>query len=55
MIEGIPGSANRPAAAAADQRGIAPRRVIGRCGLDRTIRSPLLPPAVEIQEKKSLP
>jgi hypothetical protein len=37
------------------ERGIARQRVFGRCGPDRTLRSPLSPPAVEIQEKKSLP
>jgi hypothetical protein len=66
MIEGILCWPNRPAAAVADPRdklidapdparGIARQRVRARCGLDRTIRSPLPPPAVEIQEKKSLP
>jgi uncharacterized tellurite resistance protein B-like protein len=38
------------------ERGAARRRVIDkRCGPDRTIRSPAPEPAVEIQEKKSLP
>jgi uncharacterized tellurite resistance protein B-like protein len=37
------------------ERGAARRRVLLRRGLDRTIRSPAPEPAVEIEEKKSLP
>ena len=37
------------------ERGAARQRIIGRCRLDRTIRSPAPEPAVEIQEKKTLP
>jgi uncharacterized tellurite resistance protein B-like protein len=37
------------------ERGLARRRVVARCGLDQTNRSPAAEPAVEIQEKKSLP
>jgi uncharacterized tellurite resistance protein B-like protein len=37
------------------ERGAARRRIIGRCRVNRTIRSPAPAPAVEIQEKKTLP
>jgi uncharacterized tellurite resistance protein B-like protein len=37
------------------ERGVPRQRVIERCALDRTIRYPASAPAVELQEKKSLP
>jgi uncharacterized tellurite resistance protein B-like protein len=37
------------------ERGLARQRVVARCGLDRTIRSPAAGPPIETQQKKSLP